>query len=61
MLYQRPKHVARLLKAGANASIVDKEQRTPLHFAVVDNAVTCLKALLSNRGECVLRRGLADV
>eukprot|EP00041_Stephanoeca_diplocostata_P020659 m.466997 g.466997 ORF g.466997 m.466997 type:complete len:1197 (-) comp21631_c0_seq6:406-3996(-) len=49
VLYQRPKHVARLLKAGANASIVDKERRTPLHFAVVDNAVACLRALLSNR------------
>ena len=42
-------HTAKLLKAGATIMVADFENRTPIHYAVCNNAVNCLQILLENR------------
>lgn len=42
-------HTAKLLKAGATIMVADFENRTPIHYAVCNNAVNCLSILLENR------------
>ena len=57
VLYDRPRHCARLLKCGSNASLKDDQGRTAAHYAVSDSRVGCLEHILKVAGHLV---GVAD-
>ena len=41
-----PQHTRMLLMAKAKLNVSDAEGRTPLHYAVTANALTCLQVIL---------------
>lgn len=53
VLCQHQEHVQHLLKAGADARVVDAEGRTAMHYAVSNDNARCLRVLLEHAEDVV--------
>eukprot|EP00041_Stephanoeca_diplocostata_P035225 m.1233155 g.1233155 ORF g.1233155 m.1233155 type:complete len:1363 (-) comp24662_c0_seq3:2940-7028(-) len=54
VLCHNSEHIVRLLKAGCDPHITDELGRTALHYAVVNNSQTCMRALLDAAGPSLI-------